>query len=322
MIVQLCQRNSCSLSDQVREKIWFSLFDEVMRPIRGLIIDPSIEAALLSAGSVEETEDERVIRQRLDETREFFKGLGSYIINSMVGYLSLTTIIDRMICDPLYGASNFGDIKELMLKMLEMCAYEQTLLDKTSSLVSRDVYTKMLIYKRLAAKSFSSYTNFCQYCSRPLDLAAKSADTLSINSSMSTNQQRLLSLNTNIISPSIDLPNADSSSRLIASTGLDLDSKMAIAIYNCGHSFHLSCLEIMQTPMASTNASNCVQTCPICNSSSTSSSRAGLQQHSSSSRLKSKYAKKKSLAGSSSAANLKDLARDEQQLDAISQSTF
>lgn len=114
MIVQLCQRNSCSLSDQVREKIWFSLFDEVMRPIRGLIIDPSIEAALLSAGGgseLEESEDDGLVRQRLNETREFFKNLGSYIINSMVGYLNLTTIIDRMICDPLYGASNFGDIK-------------------------------------------------------------------------------------------------------------------------------------------------------------------------------------------------------------------
>ena len=112
MIVQLCQRNSCSLGDQVREKIWFSLFDEVMRPIRGLIIDPSIEAALISSEeTLEESESDKFVRQRLDETREFFKGLGSYIINSMVGYLSLTTIIDRMICDPLYGASNFGDIK-------------------------------------------------------------------------------------------------------------------------------------------------------------------------------------------------------------------
>lgn len=117
MIVQLCQRNSCSLSDQVREKIWFSLFDEVMRPIRALMIDPNIEAALLSSGGAAEIEDEsdQIVRERLNETREFFKSLGSYIINSMVGYLNLTTIIDRMICDPLYGASNFGDIKVIAI---------------------------------------------------------------------------------------------------------------------------------------------------------------------------------------------------------------
>jgi hypothetical protein len=32
----------------------------------------------------------------------------------------------------LYGASNFGDIKDLMSKMLEMCSYEQILLEKCS----------------------------------------------------------------------------------------------------------------------------------------------------------------------------------------------
>jgi hypothetical protein len=123
MIVQLCQRNSCSLSDQVREKIWFSLFDEVMRPIRALMIDPNIEAALLSSGGgAAEIEDEsdRIVRERLNETREFFKSLGSYIINSMVGYLNLTTIIDRMICDPLYGASNFGDIKVIEIAQFQL----------------------------------------------------------------------------------------------------------------------------------------------------------------------------------------------------------
>ncbi len=33
-IVELCQRNSQALDESVKEKIWFSLFDEVMRPIQ------------------------------------------------------------------------------------------------------------------------------------------------------------------------------------------------------------------------------------------------------------------------------------------------
>lgn len=263
MIVQLCQRNSCSLNDSVKEKIWFSLFDEVMKPIRGLIIDPSIEALL----SYEADGQSELVKKRLNETREFFKGLGSYLINSMVGYLNLTTIIDRMICDPLYGASNFGDIKDLMLKMLEMCSYEQTLLNKTSSLVSRDVYSKMLVYKRLACKSFSSFTNFCQYCSRPLDLTFKK----SLNGSIaSANMQNAA----NISSPMVDL----NEPRLDA-----LDSKMSVTIYNCGHSFHSSCLEIMLAQSTST--------CPLCNSSSTTRFNQ-LASVSSNSKFKSKYAKK------------------------------
>lgn len=46
MIVQLCQRNNCSVDEPVKEKIWFSLFDEIMKPIRSLFIHPSIEALL------------------------------------------------------------------------------------------------------------------------------------------------------------------------------------------------------------------------------------------------------------------------------------
>jgi hypothetical protein len=46
MIIQLCQRNNCALSDAAKEKIWFSLFEEIMKPIRSLFIHPSIEALL------------------------------------------------------------------------------------------------------------------------------------------------------------------------------------------------------------------------------------------------------------------------------------
>ncbi len=126
----------------------------------------------------------------------------------MVGYLNLTTIIDRIVCDPMYGASNFGDIKYLVSKMLEMCSYEQILLAKTASLVSSDVYSKMLTYKRYASGSFSSLSNYCQYCSKPLDSALESS--------------------------------ADSK---IAEINNDLSS--SVSIHHCGHSFHLICLEMM-----------------------------------------------------------------------------
>lgn len=184
-IIQLCQRNSQSLNDSVKEKVWFSLFDEVMRPIQSICTSKN---------------------ERLNETRDFFKKLGAHIINSMVGYLSLTTIIDRIICDPLYGASNFGDIKYLIYKMLEMCSYEEILLDKTASLVSGDVYSKMQTYKKYACKSFSSFTNFCQYCSKLLDTSESNDKQLDSNDSLTN----------------------------------------AVSIYHCGHSFHQICLEMMQ----------------------------------------------------------------------------
>ncbi len=35
-LVQLCQRNSQSLNEATKEKIWFTLFDEVMKPIQAI----------------------------------------------------------------------------------------------------------------------------------------------------------------------------------------------------------------------------------------------------------------------------------------------
>lgn len=171
MIVKLCQTNSCSLEDKIKEKIWFLIFDEVMRPIQSLFMNKHVKN-----GSLEESGNNFTFR--LDETKSFFKNLGSYIINSMVGYVNLTTIIDRMVCDPLYGASNFGDIKHLMIKMMEICAYEQILLDKTNDLVSYDVYTKMAALKNISSKSFSSISNYCQSCSKRLDSDSQNQEVL------------------------------------------------------------------------------------------------------------------------------------------------
>lgn len=165
----------------------------------------------------------------------------------MVGYLSLTTIIDRIIVgDPVYGATNFGDIKDLMIKMLEMCSYEQILLTKTSNLVSQDVYHNMMVYKRLSCKSYSMFDTFCNYCSRPLDLNQSNKyaayDSASLSSITSSQQQ---------LSP----PNRSASPVPIDSS----ENKLLVSLFHCGHSFHQVCLEIGNF---STTA------CPICNPSS------------------------------------------------------
>lgn len=193
-----------------------------------------------------------------------------------------------------------------MLKMLEMCSYEQTLLLKTSNIVSKDVYSKMLIYKRLACKSFSSFTNFCQYCSRPLDLSSKSSETSSIVSSLSNPTVIAAATASLNISPSVDLVTEFQQRNSSTTTNAELDPKMGISIYNCGHSFHLSCLEIIQVQSNST--------CPVCNSSSTTTAAYKMAQQNSASKLKLKYANKTSnkkvnaLGNSLSAANLSELA--------------
>ncbi len=141
----------------------------------------------------------------------------------MIGYLNLTTIIDRIIADPLYGASTFGDIKELMTKMIEMCSYEKILFTKTSVLVSNEVFVSMAAFKRLSCKSYSVLTDFCNMCSRSLDM---NSDTTSLTNSTSYNDE----------------------------TG-DI-TKTNVCIFYCGHSFHQSCIESRTCPICNVSTNN------------------------------------------------------------------
>ena len=233
MIVQLCQRNSRTLSDSTKEKLWFTLFEKVMGPIGAL---NTMEAN----------------KKRLDEVQYFFKQLGAYIINSMMGYINLTSIIDRIVCDPMYGASNFGDIKDLMGKMLEVCSYEEILLNTTSNLVSNDVHKKLVDYKKLSSKSFSTFSLFCNYCTKHFDPD---------KSQMSSNNSLNLSNESPILLASDSSRASHFENFLVESKNDSNDSKFSVCIYHCGHSFHESCLEINQIRLDAP--------CPLCNSTLT-----------------------------------------------------
>lgn len=184
LIVELCQRSSCSLNDQIKEKIWFTLFDEIMLPLRTFLI----------------TSDNNNQKEIL---REYFKRQGSYIINSMVGYLSLGIVIDKLISNPSHTISKFSDIKELVLKMIEVYSYEKTLLTTTSSLVTQDLHNQLKSYTRQLSKSLSPLSNNCNYCG-----------------------QSFIS-NTNTLNYSTS----------------DCYLHSGINIFNCGHWYHRLCLE-------------------------------------------------------------------------------
>ncbi len=111
----------------------------------------------------------------------------------------------------------------------------------------------MSLYKRISSKSFASFTNFCQYCSKPLDENVKFD-----NSSLYVS-----SSNINVSDNQNSSPNAQIDSKLSAeniiktgkSTGSHLDGE--VSIFHCGHSFHAICISASSTTV-----------CPLCNLSS------------------------------------------------------
>ena len=116
-------------------------------------------------------------------------------------------------------------------------------------MVSSDVYEKMVMYKRISSKSFSAFTNFCQFCSKPLDVSLKGDGNFSqYSTNMSPSSQSIA-----LIDPKLNME-----------TGGESNSHGEIHIFHCGHSFHQSCLEMMESHAADS-------LCPVCNSSSVSS---------------------------------------------------
>ena len=122
------------LYEKVKEKIWFLLFDEIVLTIRDL--------------SEEKNNSSTYSSQVRNDTKQFFKNLGTHIINSMVGHINLNLIIDKLISNKIYNIKYFADIKDLICKMIEIYKYERVLLETTSKLISKDVHKDLVSYKK------------------------------------------------------------------------------------------------------------------------------------------------------------------------------
>ena len=129
--IELCQRTSNSLDEGDRERIWFPLLDVMMNPQRTLkdVVDKSYVEA--------------------------FKDLTSRVLNSMTGYIALPAILKRIMHDPAYKTGKFGDIKDLLLGLLDTYNYEQTLLHTCNQLVNHDLYIHLASLVKEAKRGIS-----------------------------------------------------------------------------------------------------------------------------------------------------------------------
>jgi hypothetical protein len=148
LIIELIQQNDYTLQDSVKEKIWFSLFDEIM-----LVI-----SELSSIGKDVSPNPAQI------DALQFFKNLGTHVINSMVGHINLNLIIEKLMSNKIYNIKYFADIKDLICKMIEIYKYERVLLQTTSKLVSKDVHKDLLMFKKAKTKAYTASGNFCQHC--------------------------------------------------------------------------------------------------------------------------------------------------------------
>ncbi|XP_022112058.1 vacuolar protein sorting-associated protein 8 homolog isoform X1 [Acanthaster planci] len=142
VIIQLCQRSSAKLDEPDREALWFPLLDLMMASQRKL--KPSLS----------------------DEHFEAFKDLTRHVLNSMMGYIALPAVLQKIMQDPTYSTGKFGEIKELILGMLDTYNYEKTLLRTTNSLLAHDLYWSLHNLTQAVNRGLIPRKEVCFICNR------------------------------------------------------------------------------------------------------------------------------------------------------------
>ncbi|CAE1274106.1 VPS8 [Acanthosepion pharaonis] len=144
VVIQLCQRNSGKMDEVGRESMWFPLLESMMTPQRKL----------------KEVEDKEII----GDIRE----LTHHLLNSMMGYIALPAILQKIMQDPAYNTGKFGEVKEMVLGMLETYNYEQTLMMTCKNLLNHDLHMHLRSLRAEAVRGFLPLSEICSLCNKAL----------------------------------------------------------------------------------------------------------------------------------------------------------
>ena len=138
-IIQFCQRNSHKVSDKIKESYWFSLID-----------------ILLQYGN--DNESDQFVFDQIIEMQES-------LIDSMLGFVSPSKVLDKLLKDSRNLFKTFGDIKRLVGNMLDSVTYEEILLKSTINIVHSDLFSNMKQDKRHFNRGLAVTSNTCVVCS-------------------------------------------------------------------------------------------------------------------------------------------------------------
>ncbi|KAK7507486.1 hypothetical protein BaRGS_00001421 [Batillaria attramentaria] len=140
VVVQLCQRNSGKMDKTAREALWFPLLEAIMAPQRKL----------------KDIGDKNYL--------DHFKEMTHHVLNSMMGYIAPPDMLQKIMQDPAYNTGKFGEIKELIIGMLENYNYEETLMETCKNLLYHDLYVHLRSLTGAANRGFVPRGDNCNLC--------------------------------------------------------------------------------------------------------------------------------------------------------------
>ncbi|XP_070185455.1 vacuolar protein sorting-associated protein 8 homolog isoform X3 [Littorina saxatilis] len=152
VIVQLCQRNSGKMDKTAREALWFPLLEAIMSP-------------------------QRKLKDVADKSRlDHFKDMTHHVLNSMMGYIAPPDMLQKIMHDPAYNTGKFGEIKELIIGMLENYNYEETLMATCKNLLYHDLYVHLRSLTRAANRGFVPRGDQCNLCNADYTMPSNPTD--------------------------------------------------------------------------------------------------------------------------------------------------
>uniref|UniRef100_A0A8C4I5C4 RING-type domain-containing protein n=1 Tax=Dicentrarchus labrax TaxID=13489 RepID=A0A8C4I5C4_DICLA len=92
------------------------------------------------------------------------KELTMKVLNCMSTFISLPSIIQRILQDPVYGKGKLAEIQGLILGMLDTFNYEQTLLETTTSLLNHDLHWSLAHLRAAVTRGLHPRQDYCNIC--------------------------------------------------------------------------------------------------------------------------------------------------------------
>ncbi|KJE92646.1 Vps8-like protein [Capsaspora owczarzaki ATCC 30864] len=153
--IQLCQRNANRINENERDQLWFQMLDTVMEPQRQLNL-------MVTSLMIE------------------LKSLTQRVLSAMMGYVPLKTVLYKVLQDPNYSSGNLGDIKDLVIGMVDTYNYEAVLLETTNHMIEDDLITATKSLARGLRKGLMPRQDVCSICELRVVRIAKMDDALTI----------------------------------------------------------------------------------------------------------------------------------------------
>ena len=123
-----------------REALWFPLLDTLLAAQR---------------------DQKMKLTRSLAEYTALLRDLTKHVVNSMMHYVALTTVLQKVILAEDAVHKSFGEIKDLLLGMLETYVYEKTLLQTTQKIIHKDMDKSIHARKRIQSKGIKVQSLRC-----------------------------------------------------------------------------------------------------------------------------------------------------------------